>query len=61
MEDEDKSEDEILVEKVPEIDVTSAGHTHTTLEQPIIHGNTVIASAGCCYEQILGDEPCTGW
>ena len=53
-EDEDKSEDEILAEKVPEIDVIISGHTHTTLEQPIIHGNTVIASAGC-YGANLGE------
>lgn len=53
-EDEDKSEDEILAEEVPEIDVIISGHTHTTLEQPIIHGNTVIASAGC-YGANLGE------
>ena len=53
-EDEDKSEDEILAKEVPEIDVIISGHTHTTLEQPIIHGNTVIASAGC-YGANLGE------
>ena len=53
-EDEDKSEDEILAKEVPEIDVIISGHTHTALEQPIIHGNTVIASAGC-YGANLGE------
>ncbi|MEI3608476.1 bifunctional metallophosphatase/5'-nucleotidase [Pseudogracilibacillus sp. SO10305] len=40
------SEDEVLAEKVPEIDVIISGHTHTTLEEPIISGDTVIGSAG---------------
>lgn len=41
-----KSEDEILARKVPDIDVIVSGHTHTLLEKPIIHGNTVIGSCG---------------
>lgn len=45
-EDKSKSEDEMLAEKVPEIDVIISGHTHTTLEEPIIIGDTIIASAG---------------
>lgn len=45
-EDKSKSEDEILAKKVPEIDVIISGHTHTTLEEPIIIGDTIIASAG---------------
>ena len=45
-EDEDKSEDEILAEKVPEIDVIISGHTHTELKEPIQHGNTYIVSCG---------------
>lgn len=53
-ENEDKSEDEILAKEVPEIDVIISGHTHTTLEKPIVHGSTVIASAGC-YGANLGE------
>ncbi|MFA5536413.1 MAG: bifunctional UDP-sugar hydrolase/5'-nucleotidase [Bacillota bacterium] len=47
------SEDEILAQKVPEIDVIISGHTHTVLEQPIVIGNTVIGSTGE-YGQNLG-------
>lgn len=53
-EDPDKSEDELLAKAVPEIDVIISGHTHTTLEEPIICGDTVIASAGC-YGKNLGE------
>ncbi len=48
-----KSEDEILAKAVPEIDLIISGHTHTVLEKPIIHGNTVIASCGA-YSKYLG-------
>ncbi len=41
-----KSEDEILAKAVPEIDLIISGHTHTTLLQPIVHGNTYIVSCG---------------
>ena len=41
-----KSEDEILAKEVPDIDVIISGHTHTTLKQPIIVGNTIIGSTG---------------
>ncbi|MCM1214898.1 MAG: bifunctional metallophosphatase/5'-nucleotidase [Lachnospiraceae bacterium] len=44
--DESKSEDEILAKSVPEIDLIISGHTHTTLEEPIRHGDTYIVSAG---------------
>jgi 2',3'-cyclic-nucleotide 2'-phosphodiesterase (5'-nucleotidase family) len=46
--DEDKSasEDEILAEKVPDIDVIISGHSHTELAQPIVSGHTVIGSCG---------------
>lgn len=44
-EDADKSEDEILAKSVPELDVIVSGHTHTKLEQPIVHGETYIVSA----------------
>lgn len=41
-----KSEDEILAKEVPEIDLIISGHTHTTLEKPIRHGDTFIVSCG---------------
>lgn len=52
-EDKKRSEDEILAKKVPEIDVIISGHTHTTLEEPIIIKNTIIASSGS-YGRNLG-------
>jgi len=52
--DEEKSEDEILAKNVPELDLIISGHTHTKLEEPIIHGDTVIASVGE-YGKYLGD------
>lgn len=42
----EKSEDEILAKEVPELDVIISGHTHTLLEQPIVHGDTYIVSVG---------------
>lgn len=45
-EEEKKSEDEILAKAVPELDLIISGHTHTTLDEPIVHGNTVIVSTG---------------
>lgn len=53
-EDEKASEDEILAKEVPEIDVIVSGHTHTTLKEPIVCGDTVIASAGS-YGRNLGE------
>ena len=44
--DEDKSEDELLAKAVPELDFIVSGHTHTKLEEPILHGNTYIGSVG---------------
>ncbi len=44
-EDTSKSEDEVLAQKVPEIDVIISGHTHTKSEEPIMVGKTIIASA----------------
>lgn len=44
--DPDKSEDEILAKAVPEIDLIISGHTHTRLDEPIVHGNTYIVSCG---------------
>lgn len=45
-EDESKSEDEILAKSVPELDLIISGHTHTDLEEPIVHGDTYIVSTG---------------
>lgn len=47
------SEDEILAEEVPEIDVIISGHTHTFLYEPIVINDTVIGSTGE-YGQNLG-------
>lgn len=51
--DKKNSEDEVLAEKVPEIDVIVSGHTHTFLYEPIVVGDTVIGSTGE-YGQNLG-------
>lgn len=40
------SEDEELAKQVPGIDVIISGHTHTLLNEPIIHGNTIIVQSG---------------
>jgi 5'-nucleotidase / UDP-sugar diphosphatase len=47
-----KSEDEILAEKVPGIDVIISGHSHTTLAVPIVHGHTYIVSCGAYSENV---------
>lgn len=44
--DQQKSEDEILAKKVPEIDLIVSGHTHTALDEPIRRGDTYIVSCG---------------
>lgn len=49
----DKSEDEILAKAVPEIDLIVSGHTHTSLYEPIQHGDTYIVSCGS-YGRNLG-------
>lgn len=51
--DPKKSEDETLAKNVPEIDVIISGHTHTTLIDPIVCGNTYIVSCGE-YGKYLG-------
>lgn len=51
--DERNSEDEILAKAVPDIDLIISGHTHTTLTQPIRHGDTYIVSCGS-YGRNLG-------
>lgn len=53
-EDEKESEDELLAKAVPEIDVIISGHTHTELPEPIIHGDTIVASTGD-YGRFLGE------
>jgi 5'-nucleotidase/UDP-sugar diphosphatase len=47
------SEDEILAEKVPDIDVIISGHSHTTLSKPLIVNKTIIVSSGS-YGAYLG-------
>ncbi len=44
--DPDISEDELLAQAVPDIDVILSGHTHTSLEEPIVYGSTYIVSCG---------------
>ena len=51
--DVSKSEDHILAKSVDGIDVIVSGHTHTTLEEPIIVNDTIIVSAGE-YAENLG-------
>ena len=46
------SEDERLAEEVAGIDLIVSGHTHTTLEEPILAGNTYIVSAGAFCENL---------
>ena len=48
-----KGEDYELAKAVEGIDLIISGHTHTTLREPIVVGNTVIASAGE-YGRYLG-------
>lgn len=47
------SEDEVLAEEVAGIDVIISGHTHSTLNEPIVVNDTYIVSAGP-YCQNLG-------
>lgn len=53
-ENPEQSEDEILAKEVPEIDLIISGHTHTKLEEPIVHENTWIVSVGE-YGKYLGE------
>ena len=52
-EDEESSEDEIIAQEVPEIDFIVSGHSHTTLAEPIVYGDTYIGSCGE-YGEMLG-------
>lgn len=53
--DKEESEDEILAEKVPDINVIISGHTHTKLTEPIVVGKTIIGSIedSCKYLGVL--------
>ena len=53
-EKDDKSEDEILAKSVPELDLIISGHTHTKLDEPIVHGDTYIVSTAE-YGKYLGN------
>lgn len=53
VDDEKKSEDEILAKEVPEIDLIISGHSHTKLDVPIQHGDTYLVSVGE-YGKYLG-------
>ena len=52
-ENKKESEDELLAANVDGIDLIISGHTHTSLKEPIVVNNTVIASAGS-YGVYLG-------
>lgn len=47
-----KSEDQQLAKKVDGIDLIISGHTHTTLEEPLVEGDTYIVSAGPFCENL---------
>lgn len=47
-----RSEDERLARAVPGIDVIISGHTHSTLERPLVVGKTIIVSAGANGEKV---------
>ncbi|PWN05821.1 bifunctional metallophosphatase/5'-nucleotidase [Rhodohalobacter mucosus] len=40
------SEDRVLAETIPELDVIVSGHSHTVLQEPVYAGNAVIVQAG---------------
>ena len=52
-EDPEESEDEILAEAVPEINVVISAHTHTELPEAIMVGDTAVVSCGA-YNYNLG-------
>ena len=47
-----RSEDEQLAEAVDGIDLIVSGHSHTTLEEPIVVGDTYVVSAGPYCENL---------
>ncbi|HPF43999.1 MAG TPA: bifunctional UDP-sugar hydrolase/5'-nucleotidase [Syntrophomonadaceae bacterium] len=63
--DGENSEDELLAQKVPDIDVIISGHSHTKLTEPIITGRTIICSTGEYGEHIgllkIKDDEDNNW
>ncbi len=51
--EDEKSEDENIAKNVPDIDLIISGHTHSMIEEPIVHGDTYIVSAAE-YGKYLG-------
>ena len=49
-----ESEDGQLAEAVGDIDLIVSGHSHRTLDEPIVCGDTTIVSSGC-YGKYLGN------
>jgi len=47
-----QSEDHLMARSVPEIDLIVSGHTHTTLNEPIVVGNTSIVSCGAFFANL---------
>ncbi len=47
------TEDYVLAEEVPDIDVIISGHTHTVLDEPVTVGSTYIVSCGS-YNRNMG-------
>ena len=41
-----KTEDELLAQEVPDIDLILAGHSHTELPEPLVYGDTYIVACG---------------
>lgn len=64
-EEQAKSEDEVLAQKVPEIDIIISGHTHTVLPEPLLIGRTIIGSGGdsCRYLGVIevSQDAEAGW
>ncbi len=42
----DKSEDELLAQQVPELDLILSGHSHVCMTEPIQYGDTYVISSG---------------
>ncbi len=52
--DPKRSADQLLAKAVPGIDVIVSGHSHTTIEKPLVEGDCLIVSAGS-YGRALGE------
>jgi len=50
--DKSKSEDYQIAKAIPELDLIVSGHTHTTLLEPIVVGDTSIVSCGAFYANL---------